>query len=433
MLYSDISILKNDMKQIIFKTLADLRFAIILLLIIAIASIIGTIIEQDQPIEIYKANYPLINPLFGFLSWDIILRFGFDHVYSTWWFLCFIFILSISLITCSIVQQIPSLKVARRCQFLRTFKQFYKLKLVKNLQVDNLTNIFFKIQINNYSIYQQKNIFYCYKGLIGKIAPIIVHLSLILILSGTIITALTGLKAQEIIPKTETIHIQNVLSNGVFSKIPNLSTRINDFWITYNNNNIVNQYYSDISILNNFGTELYHNTIYVNQPAKFNAVTYYQTDWNLLGLRIKLNNLNILQYPLVSIINKSNKLWISWISTSKSLNEGFIVILTDLNGYCSVYNEFGEFLGNWELYEPFSTTFPLMLIDILVSTGLQIKMDPGIPFIYTGFGFLIISTLLSYLTYSQIWILQFSDKILVGGNTNRAKFEFDLEFANLIK
>ena len=76
MLYSDISILKNDMKQIIFKTLADLRFAIILLLIIAIASIIGTIIEQDQPIEIYKANYPLINPLFGFLSWDIILRFG---------------------------------------------------------------------------------------------------------------------------------------------------------------------------------------------------------------------------------------------------------------------------------------------------------------------------------------------------------------------
>ena len=118
--------------------------AIILLLIIAIASIIGTIIEQDQPIEIYKANYPLINPLFGFLSWDIILRFGFDHVYSTWWFLCFIFILSISLITCSIVQQIPSLKVARRCQFLRTFKQFYKLKLVKNLQVDNLTNIFFK-------------------------------------------------------------------------------------------------------------------------------------------------------------------------------------------------------------------------------------------------------------------------------------------------
>ena len=421
------------MKQIIFKTLADLRFAIILLLIIAISSIIGTIIEQDQPIEMYKSNYPLINPLFGFLSWDIILRFGFDHVYSTWWFICFIFILGISLLTCTFVQQLPALKIARRCQFLRTSKQFYKLKIIKTIEVNSLSNIFFKIQDNNYSIFHQKNIFYSYKGLIGKIAPVIVHLSLILILLGTIITALTGLKAQEIIPKTETVHIQNLLFNGPFSKIPDVSTRINDFWITYSNKNIINQYYSDISIINNFGTELQQKTIYVNQPAKFNGITYYQTDWNLLGLRVQVDNLNIFQYPLVSIVNKSNKLWISWISTTKSLNEGFTVILTDLNGYCSVYNEFGEFLGNWELYEPFSTTFPLMLIDILVSTGLQIKMDPGIPFIYTGFGFLIISTLLSYLTYSQIWILQFSDEILVGGNTNRAKFEFDLEFANLIK
>jgi cytochrome c biogenesis protein len=69
----------------------------------------------------------------------------------------------------------------------------------------------------------------------------------------------------------------------------------------------------------------------------------------------------------------------------------------------------------------------------LSSTGLQIKGDPGIPFIYTGFGFLMISTLLSYITYSQIWILQESEKIFVGGNTTRAKFDFELEFLKLIK
>jgi cytochrome c biogenesis protein len=421
------------MKQSIFKILADLRFAVILLLIIAISSIIGTIIEQDQTIEVYKTNYPLINPLFGFLSWDIILKFGLDHVYSTWWFICFIFILGISLITCSFIQQLPSLKLARRCQFLRTSKQFYKLKIIKKMEVSKLNNLFFNVQINNYSIFQQKNIFYCYKGLIGKIAPIIVHLSLILILSGTIITSLTGLKAQEIVPKTETTHIQNILLNGLFSKIPRVSTRINDFWITYNNNNTINQYYSDLSILDNFGAELQHNTIYVNQPAKFNGITYYQTDWNLVGLRVQLNNLNVFQYPLVSITNKSNKLWISWISTSENLKEGLIIVITDLHGYCSIYNQLGVFLGNWELNESFNIPFPLILIDILASTGLQIKVDPGIPFIYSGFGFLIGSTLLSYITYSQIWILKLPGQILVGGNTSRAKFEFELEFVSLIK
>ena len=62
------------MKQNLFKSIADLRFAIGILLIIALLSIIGTVIEQDQSIETYKLNYPLTNRVFGFLSWDIILN-----------------------------------------------------------------------------------------------------------------------------------------------------------------------------------------------------------------------------------------------------------------------------------------------------------------------------------------------------------------------
>ena len=45
------------MKQSLLKSIADLRFAISILLIIAFSSIIGTVIEQDQSIETYKLNY----------------------------------------------------------------------------------------------------------------------------------------------------------------------------------------------------------------------------------------------------------------------------------------------------------------------------------------------------------------------------------------
>jgi len=99
------------MKQKIFRSLADLRFAIAILLVIACVSIIGTVIEQDQSIETYKLNYPLTNRVFGFLSWDIILRFGFDHVYKTWWFISCIIMFGISLLTCTILQQLPSLNI----------------------------------------------------------------------------------------------------------------------------------------------------------------------------------------------------------------------------------------------------------------------------------------------------------------------------------
>ena len=47
------------MKQNIFKSIADLRFAIFILLMIAALSVIGTVIEQDQSIETYKLK--LIN------------------------------------------------------------------------------------------------------------------------------------------------------------------------------------------------------------------------------------------------------------------------------------------------------------------------------------------------------------------------------------
>ena len=188
------------MKQSVFIFLADLRFAISILLIIASSSIIGTIIEQDQSIEIYKLNYPLTNRIFRFLSWDIILKFGFDHVYKTWWFITFIVLFGISLLTCTILQQLPSLKIARRCQFFRTIEQFRLLNISINLQHLPFTQLLFRVKENQYSIFQQKNIIYCYKGLIGRIAPIVVHFSMILILIGAVFGALNPLTDPIIAP-----------------------------------------------------------------------------------------------------------------------------------------------------------------------------------------------------------------------------------------
>jgi cytochrome c biogenesis protein len=421
------------MKQKIFRLLADLRFSIFILLLISFCSITGTIIEQDQSIETYKINYPLTNPVFGFLTWDRILQFGLDHVYRTWWFFALIFLFGISLIFCTFLQQLPSLKIARRCQFFRTTGQFYRLKISTLLNNFSFNKILLRIKDKKYSIFQQKNIVYCYKGLIGRIAPIIVHFSMILILLGTIVGSLFGFKAQEIVPKTETFHIQNILNNGQLTVVPKTSARINDFWITYTKNKTVSQFYSDLSILDNQGNEKDRKTISVNYPLISNSVYYYQTDWNLIGLRFQNFNNEIIEYPLINIFKNQSKLWLTWISNNSSLTDGIVTIIDNLEGYCSVYNEKGQFLGNIELNETVNFKIPLTLLEIISSTGLQIKTDPGIPIIYLGFFFLMLSTLISYITYSQIWIIQKDQQIFIGGNTNRAVFEFELEFFKFIK
>ncbi len=421
------------MKQRFFRSIADLRFAIAILLIIASFSVIGTVIEQDQSIETYKLNYPLTNKVFGFLSWDIILKFGFDHVYKTWWFITFLVLFGVSLLTCTILQQLPGLKISRRCQFFRTSQQFQRLKISTELKNSNFYKLLANIKKTEYSIFHQRNLVYAYKGLIGRIAPIVVHFSMILILIGTVLGSVNGFKAQEIIPKTETFHIQNILSNGQFTLIPKVSTRINDFWITYTKQTTINQFYSDISILNVEGNEIGRKTIYVNSPAGYRGVKYYQTDWNLIGLRIKTEKQEILQYPLINFGNVQNKIWITWIPKNINLDTGIIILIDNLQGYCSIYNEFGEFVGNLELNEYGNLNFTITLVDVLTSTGLQIKTDPGIPLIYTGFFFLMVSTLISYITYSQIWVIKDKKKIFIGGTTTRATFDFELEFFKLIK
>jgi len=421
-------------QQKIFRLVADLRFSIFILLLISFCSIIGTVIEQEQSIEIYKLNYPLTKPIFGFLTWNTILYFGFDHVYKTWWFFLMIFLFGISLISCTFLQQLPSLKIARRCQFFRTTGQFSRLKISTILNNFSFNKILYRIKQNQYSIFQQKNIVYCSKGLVGRIAPIVVHFSMILVLIGTIVGSIFGFKAQEIVPKIEIFHIQNIVNNGQLTFIPKMSTRVNDFWITYTKNKTISQFYSDISLLDNHGNETKRKTISVNYPLVSKGIYYYQTDWNLIGLRFQNKKNEIIEYPLINVSDNKSKVWLTWISNNpKTLNEGLLVIIDNLEGYCSIYNDEGKFLGNLEVNETSNYNQPLTLLEVISSTGLQIKTDPGIPIIYSGFFFLMFSTLISYITYSQIWIVQKDQKLFLGGTTNRALFDFELEFFKFIK
>ena len=58
-------------------------------------------------------------------------------------------------------------------------------------------------------------------------------------------------------------------------------------------------------MLDNHGFEIKRKTIFVNEPFLYKGITLYQTDWNAIGLRIKLNNQQY-QLPLVSLTKAKN-------------------------------------------------------------------------------------------------------------------------------
>jgi cytochrome c biogenesis protein len=75
----------------------------------------------------------------------------------------------------------------------------------------------------------------------------------------------------------------------------------------------------------------------------------------------------------------------------------------------------------------------LSLVDVVGSTGLQIKADPGIPLVYAGFGLLMLGVIMSYVSHSQVWALEQGGTVYVGGRTNRAQVAFERELLALLE
>ena len=415
--------------QKILKILIDLKFSILILALIAFASSFGSFIEQDEPQNFYEENYPLEKPIYGFISSKIILNLGLDHVYNTWWFLSLLLILGLSLIGCTLTRQFPLVENSKEYFFRKQINSFLKLpfsiKLQNRFYLKEI--ILLKLQKLNLFIYQKGDLIYGYKGLVGRISPILVHISLIIILMGSTLGAFKNFKAQEVLPKGEVFHIQNPLKIGRLTPLPNLTTRVNDFWVEYKNNKI-NQFYSNLSILDNYGNELKNQTISVNNPIRFKDIDVYQSDWNLIGIRIKdIEKNKIYEYPVFQL-NKNTKAWITWINdSSKTLS----VVFDQLENTFSIYNETGDFVEIKNIGD--SITKNYKLVDLLPSTGLLIKYDPSIRLIYLGFGLLMLTTLLSYLPYTQFWVYENSKNIWIGSSTNRGKIQLEIEFENLIR
>nr|QCI05410.1 cytochrome c biogenesis protein ccs1 [Crouania attenuata] len=420
-------VIKNRLWRLV-KKIANLNFSIFLLLIIAICIAIGSIIEQDKSVIYYQINYPIdFNHTFIF-NWRLINALGLDHLYSTWWFLFIIIILGCSLIICTFSSQLPSLRNARQWNFFNYNTLPSDTNNTKNLYKNSLSNLNYSLSMQNYYIFHKKYSVYAYKGLYGRIAPIIVHIAMIITLFGFILSFLSGFIVQEMIPNGEIGHFKNVIQSGIQSWAPvNLVYKIDAFSITYNKDNSIKQFFSNISIFNNRYQLLTKQMISVNHPLKFRNLTFYQTDWNINAIRIKLSNNILFQRKLFRLQMNSRSAWLSILPLD---SQTFIFIyIINLKDPCLIFDVNGRFICSYNIGEKMMFNNNILYINqILSSTGLQIKIDNGIVIVYLGFFILIISTFISYRSYSQIWSNVLNDKLYVSGSSNRAvlKFEEDL-------
>jgi cytochrome c biogenesis protein len=426
-------------RQEFLRVLTDLRLAIVMFLAIALFSITGTVIEQGQSHGFYQANYPEHPALFGFLTWKVIQVVGLDHVYRTWWFLSLLILFGTSLTACTFTRQLPALKAARRWKFYDEPRQFEKLTLSAELDTVSLSSLTPLLQQRRYKIFsepEKDHILYARKGIVGRIGPIIVHIGMVTILLGAIWGTMTGFMAQEMVASGDTFQVQNIIDAGPLaaSISKDWSVKVNRFWIDYTPSGGIDQFYSDLSVLDSQEKEIDRKTIFVNQPLRYRGITLYQTDWGIAAVRVRINKSPIFELPMTQLNTKNKgRLWGTWIPTKPDLSAGVSLIARDLQKTLLIYDSTGKLVSTVRAGASTEVNgVTLKVLDVIGSTGLQIKADPGIPIVYTGFALLMLGVVMSYFSHSQIWALQKGDRLYVGGKTNRAQVAFEQEVLDLL-
>src|SRR5690606_26131181 len=103
-----------------FELLGSMRFAVSLLMFICIASIVGTVLAQNRPSNVYVDQ-------FGPFWFEVFDKFSIWHVYNSWWFLLIMTFLVVSTSVCLIRNTPKMLREARsfrehvRASSLRAF------------------------------------------------------------------------------------------------------------------------------------------------------------------------------------------------------------------------------------------------------------------------------------------------------------------------
>lgn len=426
----------------VLQILSNLPLAIGEMFIIAFLMGLGTFIDQGEKPEFYFQNYPEDHPVLGFFTWRWIFFLGFDHMYSAPIFLAMLALLGASLIACTYTTQLPLIKVSKRWSFIHSAEAIRKQEFSESLPRASIQDVGTILMGAGYEVFLKGPTLYAFRGLAGRLAPVGVHIALLLIMGGGTLSAAGSFKGSVTVPQGLNFVVGDVLGPTGFLSFPtdafNTEIHVNRFSMDYYESGEVSQFHTDLSLLDMDGKEVMRKTISVNDPLRYDGITIYQTDWSISALQILKDNegpYNLAMAPLK--INGDKKLYGTFLPVGDVNSpdvKGISMLARDLQSIV-LYDKEGKFAG---VRRP-NSKLPInidgseiVVVDAIGSSGLDLKTDPGVPVVYAGFGALMLTTCISYLSHSQIWALQDGTTVVIGGKTNRSKLEFPDEMNLLL-
>ena len=421
------------MKKIsqVLNWLSSLKIAILLLLLIAISCAAGTLIPQQESNQFYYDNFNK-NPFLGIINANILLLFEFDHVYTSFWFLFLLIWLGLALSVCSFRRQLPILKSALNWIDYKSPRQIAKLSVAQTIVTNNCSKSLEKIKLNlkkqGWNVKETDGRIAARQGVIGRLGPILIHLGMILLMIGATYGSLNGKTIEKFLAPGRSI---DLLNNN---EEKGLTIELQKFQIERDPQGRAEQYKSIVNVIEPNGNSQ-SKEISVNYPLRYKGLTLYQADWSLAAITIQIDNSPKLQIPIEPISELGEQVWGTIIPTNKDGKNQILLTVDSELGPVNIYDNDGTLLTKLSINKEEKVKGALIkIINIIPSSGLLLKHDPGVPLVYLSFAIILIGGSLSIISTKKIWVLHENEKsmIYIGGLSNRNLSGLSKELPNLI-
>ena len=440
---------------------SSVKLTVIILLSLAATSIIGTVIPQNESPGAYLHEYgKFLYRTFDFL--DI-----FD-MYHSWWFRFLLLLLTTNIIVCSIYRLSAIWKIvfvknppfkASRFKNLSNKEEFSDTRSPQQLLEIYQPVVSQSFRYNKIELADNGFCIFAEKWRWTRLGVYTVHLSVILLIIGSLIGSIFGFEGYVNIPEGETKSSVRLKKTDAIHNL-DFAIRCDDFTISYYDTGAPSEYRSALTILEQ-GQPVLQSNIIVNHPLRYKGINIFQASYGELPPQMDH-----------SIAHRPEEITLKFTSRETGLVYqkkaviGEVIDIPEGKGKFVIteYKKRADFMGQniGEAYlgiftpsagNPVEVLLPLRfpnfdkmrkgnLVVAVVDqnrdqvdsvarpdhyyTGLQVTKDPGVWIVYSGFILIIIGCFITFFMSHQSFFIEVSKKgnksfVMVAGTANKNK------------
>lgn len=432
----------------VWRFFASVRLAIVLIFLIAVAALLGSLIQQEGvypstlPPELY---YPAEYGTYG----TIMFTLGFTRLYSSWWFLFLLVLIGINLTVCSIDRFVPLIrtlrnpKVSRSERFVRSRPVYAHLR-TQHAADHSMTFITNHFKKEHYEVKLENDAMgYADKGRWGRYGPYVTHIGLMILLISTLGMAIPGWFHDEFfwVAEGETVRVPHT----------DFVVRNDKFTVEFYEDGRPKHFQTNAVIIEN-GEEVASHAIEVNKPFIHKRVNLiqasYQFELGHLDFDLSVDDTSVGNF-VINVQNPASHYEIGDVSiTLKDYFPHFTI--DDVEGPITLSSDPLNPVFVLEIQAPDAPpvhqmlfvlqpdftlpgidspySFQLNDVDIVTRSGLVSHKNLALPYIYTGLVITVLGVFLSfYLYHRRVWFRYDDGDIHIGAMSNKHLLSLEKE------